>query len=57
MPSESTAQHNFFEAVDHNKRFAEKAGVSQKVAGEYVEADKHSDQWKKQDHVPSKDGK
>jgi hypothetical protein len=57
MPSESKAQHNFFEAVKHNKRFAEKAGVSQDVASEYVEADKHSDQWKQQDHVPKQDGK
>jgi hypothetical protein len=57
MPSKSTAQHNFFEAVKHNKRFAEKVGVSQDVAKEFTDADKHSDEWKKQEHVPKEGDK
>lgn len=51
MPSESKAQHNFFEAVKNNPKFAKKVGVSQDVATDFVEADKHSESWKEQDHV------
>jgi hypothetical protein len=40
MPSKSAQQHRFMEAAAHNKDFAEKAGISQKVAKEFVAADK-----------------
>ena len=40
MPSKSPAQHRFMEAAAHNPKFAKKAGVPQKVAKEFVSADK-----------------
>ncbi len=40
MPSTSDKQHNFFEAIAHNRKFAKKAGVSQDVGKEFVAADK-----------------
>lgn len=40
MPSKSKAQAAFFRAAAHNKEFAKKADVSQKVAREFVAADK-----------------
>jgi len=40
MPSKSAQQHRFMEAAAHNPKFAEKAGISQKVAKEFVAADK-----------------
>ncbi len=40
MPSKSAQQHRFMEAAAHNPAFAEKAGVPQKVAKEFVAADK-----------------
>jgi len=40
MPSKSQKQHNFMEAVAHNPDFAARAGVSQKVGREFVDADK-----------------
>ena len=40
MPSKSAKQHKFMEAAAHNKEFAKKAGISQKVAKEFVKADK-----------------
>ena len=40
MPSKSNKQHKFMEAVAHNKQFAKKAGISQKVGKEFVAADK-----------------
>ena len=40
MPSKSTKQHRFMEAAAHNPKFAKKAGIPQKVAKEYVAADK-----------------
>lgn len=40
MPSKSQAQHNFMEGVAHNPEFAKRAGVSQKVGKDFVEADK-----------------
>jgi hypothetical protein len=40
MPSKSAQQHSFMEAAAHNPAFAEKAGISQDVAREFVAADK-----------------
>jgi hypothetical protein len=40
MPSKSAQQHRFMEAAAHNEQFAEKAGISRKVAKEFVAADK-----------------
>jgi hypothetical protein len=40
MPSKSPQQHRFMEAAAHNPEFAKKAGIPQKVAKEFVAADK-----------------
>jgi hypothetical protein len=40
MPSKSAQQHRFMEAAAHNATFADKAGISQDVAKEFVAADK-----------------
>lgn len=40
MPSKSGKQHRFMAAVAHNPDFARRAGVSQAVGKEFVEADK-----------------
>ena len=40
MPSKSAQQHRFMEAAAHNPAFAEKAGISQELAREFVAADK-----------------
>jgi hypothetical protein len=40
MPSKSVQQHRFMEAAAHNSTFAEKAGIPQKVAKEFLAADK-----------------
>lgn len=40
MPSKSAKQHRFMEAAAHNSKFAKKAGIPQKVAREFVAADK-----------------
>jgi len=40
MPSTSTKQHNFMEAVAHNPTFAKKAGVPQSVGQDFSKADK-----------------
>lgn len=40
MPSKSRKQHNFMEMVAHDPKAAKREGVSQKVASEYVAADK-----------------
>jgi hypothetical protein len=40
MPSKSPAQKKLMQAAAHNKEFAKKAGVPQKVAKEFVKADK-----------------
>jgi len=42
MPSKSAQQHRFMEAAAHNPAFAEKAGIPQKVAKEFVDADKRA---------------
>lgn len=40
MPSTSSKQHRFMEAVAHDKEFAKKAGVPQKVGKDFADADK-----------------
>lgn len=40
MPSSSSKQHNFMEAIAHSPSFAKKAGVPQSVGKDYVSADK-----------------
>jgi hypothetical protein len=40
MPSVSSKQHNFMEAVAHSPSFAKKAGVPQSVGQEFATADK-----------------
>jgi hypothetical protein len=40
MPSKSPAQKKLMQASAHNKEFAKKVGVPQKVAKEFVAADK-----------------
>jgi hypothetical protein len=40
MPSKSKAQEKLMNAAAHNKEFADKVGVPQKVAKEFNEADK-----------------
>jgi len=51
MPSKSAQQHRFMEAAAHKSVFAEKAGIPQKVAKEFVAADKRAAERKK---VPKK---
>lgn len=40
MPSTSKRQAKFMRAAAHDAEFAREAGISQKVAREFVEADK-----------------
>ena len=40
MPSKSKKQHDFMEAIAHNKAFAKKVGVPQSVGEDFVNADK-----------------
>ena len=40
MPSTSKKQHNFMQAIAHNKDFAKKVGVPQSVGKDFAEADK-----------------
>lgn len=39
MPSKSKAQERFMAAAAHNPKFAKKAGIPQKVAKEFNDAD------------------
>lgn len=40
MPSKTKKQKKFMRAAAHNKKFAAKAGIPQRVAKEFVAADK-----------------
>ena len=40
MPSKSAKQARFMAAAAHDKKFAKRAGISQKVAREFNQADK-----------------
>lgn len=39
MPTKSKKQKRFMQAAAHNPDFAKRAGISQKVAREFVDAD------------------
>lgn len=43
MPSTSDKQHKFMLAAAHDKKFADKAKISQAVAKDFVDADKKED--------------
>ena len=45
MPSSSTKQHRFMQAVAHNPDFAKKAGVPQSVGKEFESADKKTSKF------------
>ena len=49
MPSKSAKQYRFMEAAAHNSAFAKKAGIPQKVAKEFVAADKAKAQGTKKE--------
>jgi hypothetical protein len=53
MPSKSEAQKRFFAAAAHNPDFAKKAGVSEKAAKEWHEADKKKPNAKLPEKVKS----
>ncbi len=40
MPSKSAKQHRFMQIAAHDKSFAAMVGISQKVAREFLAADK-----------------
>ena len=40
MPSKTTKQKKFMAAAAHDKKFAKEAGISQKVAKEFHDADR-----------------
>lgn len=40
MPSKSTKQHNFMEAIAHSPSFAKKVGIPQSVGKDFSTADK-----------------
>ena len=46
MPSKSAKQKRTMRAAAHNKSFAKKVGIPQKVARHYVERDKEADKRK-----------
>lgn len=45
MPSKSAKQHRLMLAAAHDAEFARKVGVPQKVAKEFVEADKKTGKY------------
>lgn len=47
MPSSSSKQHRFMEAIAHDKEFAKKAGVPQSVGQDFAAADKSAKMFKK----------
>ena len=47
MPSKTPKQRKLMQAAAHNKEFAKKVGVPQKVAKEFVKADKKKGSKKK----------
>jgi len=47
MPSKSSKQERFMQAVAHSKEFAKKAGVPQSVGKEFNDADKAKSKVKK----------
>lgn len=53
MPSKSKKQHDLMQAAKHNPAFAKKAGVPQKVAREFIDADKRAGKFQKRGHRKS----
>lgn len=53
MPSKSKKQEKLMRAAAHNKEFADKVGIDQKVAREWMEADQKAK--KKQEKKSFKD--
>jgi hypothetical protein len=53
MPSRSMKQHRLMEAVKHNRAFARKVGIPQKVGEDYAAADKGRDLSKLPQRVPT----
>jgi hypothetical protein len=53
MPSKSKAQQNMMRAAAHDKGFAQRAGVPQKVAKEFVAADQARGSPKLPSRVPA----
>lgn len=51
MPSVSKKQHNTMQAAKHNPAFAKKVGIPQKVAREFVAADKRVGRYQKRKKV------
>jgi hypothetical protein len=47
MPSKTAKQRRFMAAAAHNKAFAKKVGISQKVAKEFNAADKRKSKRKR----------
>lgn len=47
MPTKSRAQRRLMLAVAHNKKFAKRAGIPQRVGKEFVAADKRKARRKK----------
>lgn len=47
MPSSTRKQHNTIAKAAHDKEFAKKMGIPQKVAEEMLEADKRSGKFRK----------
>lgn len=47
MPSSSQKQHDLMQAVAHSKELSEQTGIPQKVAKEFLEADKKAGKWQK----------
>jgi DNA-binding cell septation regulator SpoVG len=52
MPSKTQRQHNFFEAVKHSPAMQQRTGVSEKVADEYLQADKRAGKFQHNPLVP-----
>jgi len=57
MPSKSEKQHRLMEAAAHNKEFADKVGIDQKTAREFLEADKRRDEELSHKHSKKKSKK
>lgn len=46
MPSVSSKQHRFMEAIAHSPGFAKKVGVARSIGAEFVAADKAKGKYK-----------
>ena len=54
MPSKSPIQEKTMRAAAHNKEFADKLGIDQNVAKEFVEADKRAKEEKQNKNKKNK---